>query len=280
MNLDTGDKELVQKNTEFSGFETDDDYKVRFASKFTPDGGNLYLKPDGKGGWSDFLKVGMADSLTTRPAGFDKSGDVLYLIDSRDRDTAALTTLDLKTGETNRRAPRTPRPTWRRSGASDRKHDSSRVASTTSGRVEVLDPASRGRFRLSARPSPTATSTVTSRTLDDKQWIVAFLMDNGPVRYYRYDRTTQESDVPVHQSQGTGRAAAAEDARRGRSKSRDGLDLVSYLTLAAGNRRQGRRPARPTAADGARRPRRPVGARRLGLRRRRISCWPTAATRC
>src|SRR5262249_50857725 len=96
VNLDSGERELVQKNTEFAGFTVDDDYHVRLASKLTPDGGNLIMKPDGKGGWSEFLKIGMADSLTTNPLGFDKTGDVLYMLDSRGRDTAALTSIDLK----------------------------------------------------------------------------------------------------------------------------------------------------------------------------------------
>jgi len=38
--------------------------------------------------------------MTTHPIGFDKSGQVLYLIDSRGRDTSAMTALDLKTGAT------------------------------------------------------------------------------------------------------------------------------------------------------------------------------------
>ena len=29
---------------------------------------------------------------------------------------------------------------------------------------------------------------VSSRTMDDRAWIVTCLMDDGPVRYYRYDR--------------------------------------------------------------------------------------------
>ena len=34
----------MQKNPGFAGFVTDDDYNVRFAMKFTPDGGNLVLR--------------------------------------------------------------------------------------------------------------------------------------------------------------------------------------------------------------------------------------------
>jgi len=95
----TGDKRLVQKNTEFEGFDIDDNFRVRFASKFTPDGGKELLSPDGKGGWTEFLKIPQADSLTTGIEGFDKSGDIAYFLDSRNRDTGALATLNLKTGE-------------------------------------------------------------------------------------------------------------------------------------------------------------------------------------
>ena len=35
VNIATGERKLVQKNTEFAGFVTDDDYQVRFASKMT-----------------------------------------------------------------------------------------------------------------------------------------------------------------------------------------------------------------------------------------------------
>src|SRR5262249_12400471 len=73
VNLVTGAKELVQKNEEFAGFLTDDDFKVRFAQKYTPDGGAAMYKPDGKGGWTDFVKIPMADTLTTRAVDFDKS---------------------------------------------------------------------------------------------------------------------------------------------------------------------------------------------------------------
>src|SRR6266705_3267750 len=72
--------------------------------------------------------------------------------------------------------------------------------------------------------------TVTSRTLDDRQWIVAFLMDNGPVRYYHYDRPTKKERFLF-----TNRDELAKWPLQKMHpvviRSRDGLDLVSYLTL-------------------------------------------------
>ena len=55
---------------------------------------------------------------------------------------------------------------------------------------------------------------VTSRTLDDKQWTVAYMLDDGPVKFYRYDRDAgAEGDLPVQQSRRPGRLPAREDAR-------------------------------------------------------------------
>ena len=100
VDIRTGAMTLAQTNSEFSGFVTDDDYAVRFASRMTGDGGTELLKPaaqqpppggassQGITNWEPFQTVSMEDSLTTHPIGFDKSGRVLYMIDSRGRNTA------------------------------------------------------------------------------------------------------------------------------------------------------------------------------------------------
>src|SRR5262249_27964010 len=38
INLLTAERKRIQKNTEFAGFLTDDDYNIRFATRFNPDG--------------------------------------------------------------------------------------------------------------------------------------------------------------------------------------------------------------------------------------------------
>ncbi|RPI77225.1 MAG: S9 family peptidase, partial [Planctomycetaceae bacterium] len=99
VNIVTGDRTLVQENSEYEGFVIDEDFQVRLASKMTPDGGRAVYQPDAAGAWKEFIKVGQEDSLTTNAVGFDKTGDVLYLIDSRNRDTGAFRSHNLKTGE-------------------------------------------------------------------------------------------------------------------------------------------------------------------------------------
>src|SRR5262249_7492154 len=139
--------------------------------------------------WKDFLKIPMADNLTTNIAGFNKSGDVLYLIDSRDRNTGALAALDLKSGKQSVLAedPRSDagsvllHPTENTVQAAAFNYD--RVHWT------FKDPAVDADFKKLQKVA-NGDISVSSRTLDDKAWVVAFLMDNGPARFYLYDRSS------------------------------------------------------------------------------------------
>jgi len=244
LNILTGERKLLQKNSGYAGFVTDNDYHARLAIKFTPDGGNAYDKPDGKGGWIDFLKVPQEDSLTTSPVGFNKSGDVLYLIDSRKRDTGALTTLNLENDKQeliaeNQRADAgevMTQPT----------ENTIQAVSFTYVRQHWVfqDKAVEEDFKTLKQVAHGEISVV-SRTKDDQQWVVAFLLDNGPVRYYHYDRPTKKSTFLF-----TNRSALSAwnlpKMQPITITSRDGLNLVCYLTLPAGVKETGNgRPFEP-----------------------------------
>ena len=228
INLETGTKELLQKNEGFSGFLIDDHYKVRFAMKFSLDGGNLVMQPDGKDGWKEFTKIPMADTLTTNPVGFDKSGEVLYLVDSRGRDTGALTTLDLKSGKQTTLA-QDPRTDCGSVMLHPTEHTLQAVAFTYERtKWQFFDPKVKADFEVLAKVAD-GEVTITSRTRDDQTWIVAFLMDNGPVRYYRYDRGTQKADFLFTNRQSL-EGLPLRKMQPQVVKSRDGMNLVCYLT--------------------------------------------------
>jgi dipeptidyl aminopeptidase/acylaminoacyl peptidase len=75
---------------------------------------------------------------------------------------------------------------------------------------------------------------VVSQTLDDRYWIICYIMDDGPVRYYLYDRDAQNAQFLF-----TGRKEL-EDAPLAKMhpvviQSRDALNLVSYYTLPLGS---------------------------------------------
>ncbi len=191
--IDTGERTFVHTNEGFAGFVTDEELNVRFGVRLTPDGGAETLKPADGGGWDVFMKVKAEDLLTTEPEGFDKTGRILYLSDSRDRDTAALVTIDLDTGQETTVAEDA------RSDVSDlmvhpTEKDIQAVAFTYDlKKWHVRDPAVGVDLeRLSAVAD--GDIEVVSRTLDDRQWIVAFMTDDGPMRFYRYDRDRKTAD--------------------------------------------------------------------------------------
>jgi dipeptidyl aminopeptidase/acylaminoacyl peptidase len=244
LNVVTGAKDLVQKNTEFVGFLSDDDLKIRFAFKLTADGGNAIFKPDGKGGWTDFIKIPMADTLTTSPAGFDKTGTILYLLDSRGRDTAALATLDLKTDKLttvaeNPRADATSVLTHPRD-------NTIHAVQFNYDRVQWVfkDAAVEADFKGLSKVADGEIS-IASQTLDDQIWLVAFALDNGPKRFYVYDRPTKKAQfLFTNRKDLEGRPLQKMHARI--IKSRDGLNLVSYLTLPPGSDLSGTgKPSQP-----------------------------------
>jgi dipeptidyl aminopeptidase/acylaminoacyl peptidase len=244
VNLVTGERRLVQKNTEFSSFITDDDFRVRLASRFAPDGDMLYLKPDGKNGWSEFLRVPVADSMTTRPAGFDKTGQLLYWIHCRDCDTGTLSTLDLRTGKQTLVAD---------DGRADCSglmlHPTEKTIQATSftyhrTRWDFKCPFCKADF-AELRKVQGGDITVASRTLDDRHWVVAFHVDDGPVRYYLYDRDARKARFLFTNNKAL-EGLPLVKMHPVLIRSRDGLDLVSYLSLPPGSNPDGKdRPTKP-----------------------------------
>jgi len=246
VNLLTNEKVLVQENPGFAGFVTDDDYRVRFAVAVTPEGGQLYLQQNDDGEWTkEFMKIDPMDAMTTSLAGFDKTGDKVYLLDSRgDRDTACLKMLDLKSGEEKILAENDKADI---SGALAHPTEKTIQAVSftyTKPQWQVLDEAIRPDLDYLKTVSD-GEIQITGRTLDDKHWTVAYLMDNGPVRFYAYDREHKKARFLFVSDRKLAELPLAK-MHPVVIKARDGLDLVCYLTLPRDADPQGTgRPNRP-----------------------------------
>ncbi|RMF74252.1 MAG: S9 family peptidase [Planctomycetota bacterium] len=233
VNILTGDLTQIEENTQgFVGYVTDDDYAVRFALRMEPDGANTLLKRDQTGAWKTFLAIPAADALTTGPAGFSKDGRTLYLTDSRDRNTAALVALDLDDGRIHTLAE-DPRADVRNVLI----HPSEYTVQAASFlydrlRWRFLDERVAADFDRLGKVIG-GDVTIVSRTHDDAQWIVSSQRDDAPATYYRFDRASGAAT----------RLFSSRTALDGRKlarmhpeiiTSRDGLRLVSYLSLPPG----------------------------------------------
>ena len=238
LNIIDGTLQMIQQNDRFLGFQTDDDYNIRYAMQSTPDGGNELFVPDGKGGWKTFDKIPMEDALTTWPIGFDKTGKILYMIDSRGRNTAALTSVNLETGnkEVIFEDPRADlsdvmiQPTEKTIEA----------VATDYLRTEwtVLDNSIKPDFDY-LKTVADGDLNVTSRSLDDNVWTVAYTKDDGPVYYYIYDRPDKKAEFLFTNRKELEKVQLSKMYPL-EIKSRDGLTLVSYLTLPHNSDKNGR----------------------------------------
>ncbi len=233
VNITTGERSLVMENEGFHRFTTDDEYNVRFAERFTSDGGKEILKATEAGGWEPFMEIAMEDSLTTAFAGFDKTGTILHMIDSRGRNTAAFFTLDTRTGEQTLIAEDS-----RADVNGGTVHPTEKIVQAVAFTYEhkhwqIIDESIADDLAY-LKTVADGDVEVVSRTLDDDYWMVAYLMDDGPVQYYRYDREEKSTEFLFTHKK------ALEDLHLAKMhpaviKSRDGLDMVIYYTLPVGS---------------------------------------------
>ncbi|MHC4217843.1 MAG: S9 family peptidase [Planctomycetota bacterium] len=230
VNIDTGELVQLQENDGFLGFHTDDDFNVRFAMKLMPDGGNEILRFSDEGTWETFTKITMEDLFTTGVIDFDESGENVYMVDSRGRNTAAVTSVNVATGATQTLAK--DRDADISGGVLIHPTDKRILAvSSTYKRKDwqVIDKSVKGDFKY-LRRLVDGDMSILSQTVDDSQWIVAYEVDDGPVRYYRYDRAGQSAEFLFTDRPQLDDLPLAK-MHTEVIKSRDRQNLISYYTL-------------------------------------------------
>ncbi|MEO1009163.1 MAG: S9 family peptidase [Planctomycetota bacterium] len=229
INVVTGESELVFQNDGWAGVVTDSNFGVRFTSRYDQDGSIGYYSVDNNEVGDMYMRVPADDTLTTSIVGFDNAGETMYMLDSRRGDTAALYAQPAGGGE--------PRLLF----ADDRADVSGVMANPRTGRVEaaastydrarwtILDEAIEPDFET-LRTVRDAEFSVTSRTLDDRRWIVAFTRDDGPLEYWLYDRDDRKASY-LFSNRPALDGVTLSKMHSVVIEARDGLQLVSYLTM-------------------------------------------------
>ena len=232
VNLTSGERTLLLQNDRYTDFIIDEHLALRAAVQMTPDGGLALWRPE-NGEWAVWQSVPQADMLTTTPIGFDKSGRVLYLRDSRGRDTAALVATDLTTGDVSLLAA-----DERADAGQVLRHPTEHHVQAVAFEYErkewqVLDPAIAADMEY-LRGVTDGDAEITSRSQDDRYWLVAYLVDDGPVRYYLYDRQQQSADF-LFTNRAELEGLPLAKMHPAVVPARDGLNLVVYYTLPPGS---------------------------------------------
>ena len=243
VDLATGKRTLLARNDGFAAIYVDNDLNVRLAAKPTQSGGMEILSMQGDE-WKPLFEIPFEDVQTTNILGFDENNQGIYMLDSRNRNTAALVQMNLA--------------------------DQSLTTIAESDRVDIgavlVDPRSHKPFAYALdfiRPEWHAialeykgiiaefnkqldgSSQVLAQSLDNRYWTV-YTDDTVSSPIYKvFDSTTGElSELFV-----TNPKLNSETLARMHGvviPSRDGLELVSYLTLPVdSDPDQDGRPDRP-----------------------------------
>ncbi|MXO89531.1 S9 family peptidase [Pontixanthobacter aquaemixtae] len=230
LDLNSGDLALVQQNDAYAGFMADDNLDLRLAVAPNAAGGmDFFPIVDGAIAEEPSDSTDLADSLTTQPAGLTTDGSIMYWIDSRGRNTAALFAQDAQTGE-------------RTLIAQNEKADIGGVMGhPKTGEVQAYSFTYLTAEWTATDPDIGASLDwlgkqlegdfgVSSRTEDDQTWIVWNDPLTAPAQTFIYDRNA-ETLAEFYTGRPELVGAPLQPMQTLELKARDGLTLPSYLTV-------------------------------------------------
>ncbi|MEM8816561.1 MAG: S9 family peptidase [Pseudomonadota bacterium] len=240
VDVTSGERELLKENPGYAGWLIDNNLEPRFGFQTTPGGGGEIVDFEGE----VFAVVPPEDFLNTQGLGFNKTNDAIYMLDSRGRDKVALTSVSIETGDLTVLAE------------SDKADVSGLLVDNTSYEpiaynVNYLKSSwyamndETGRDLEAITAALGGSLTIVSATDDMSRWIVHEDASDRSGAYYLYDRDTRTVSKLVEQRPELS-AHTLAPMQALEIPSRDGLTLVSYLTLPVGSDTDGDgRPEEP-----------------------------------
>lgn len=209
----------------------DAQFQVRAATASTPDGGfDLLLRETADRSWETLRHWGPDEE--GGPLSFSADGKTLYIEGNHDANAQRLLALDLATRQES-------------VIAEDAQYDVGGVMIQPITRViqavsfykdkqewQILDQSIAEDFEVIAKVRP-GEFAIGSRDLADRNWLVVYMTDDGPVYYYAYNRDTKTSTFlfsnkpQLEQLQLASMQPISYQAR-------DGLTIHGYLTTPVG----------------------------------------------
>ena len=229
VDLATGKRKLAKKNPGYAGWVIDNTLTPRFGRRPLPGGGMEIVDFNGK----VLLTVPSEDFMTSQIVGFDNSNKFIYAIDSRGRDKAAAVKISAKDGSvtvlaTSDKADISTlllHPTTREPLAYSvnyLKSELTAMTPETEADLKILKAKLSGDIELVALTDDTSKVVVYSEAAD------------APGIYSIYDRATK-TVTTMFETRPALKGTPLQPMHPREIKSRDGLTLVSYLTLPPGS---------------------------------------------
>ena len=234
LNLTTGDMNLTVTNTEgFMGYLADHDYQIRGALKTDQAGGTIMMvRDEPQSAWRTMTTWGVEDSLTSGPVAYTPNNNGMYVMSSVGANTSQLREVDLGTGTEKVLASDS---TYDVAGMMIHplKHHVQAVAFNKERKNwKVLDRSIKADF-AAIKGIHDGDFSIIDRDHADTTWLISFTLDNGPVYYYAYDRTTKKAELLFSNRKELENLTLA-NMKPINFKARDGLTINGYLTTPPG----------------------------------------------
>ena len=229
VNVSSGERALVEQHDRFTALIADLDLNVRLALEPTADGGQMVFKRDASGEWMEFFKIEKEDALTTAPLGFTADGTHFLMLDSSGRDKSALVLVDYETDDRTVVAenssadiievivnPETNEPLAY--AVNHLRKQWFGITDEVEGDLSILRNALSGNISILAQ------------TQDNRVWTVISDGATNPLTYFAFDRNSGSVEKLFTSRPGLDDKPLNE-MHPVSIRSRDGMELVSYLTL-------------------------------------------------
>jgi len=234
INLETGESKLDTQNPgDVSGWLTDPQFVIRaaVASDQATGAVTLRVRDGADAPWRDLVTWPFEES--GGPVDFAPDGRSLYVETSIGSDVTRLVRLDAATGKELEVIASDPRCDVGEEIVNPNTHKLQAVSFEYTRREwKAIDPALRSDLEALKRAQP-GDFTISSRDREDDRWTVAYTRDDGPVHYAVYDRKAMKL-IPLFVSQPELEKYPLAKMEPVVIPTRDGLQMVSYLTLPAG----------------------------------------------
>ncbi len=235
VDVTTGEGRPLFQNPGFARLHTAADFSVRFGSRFRRDGAAEVMQWEPDGRWSRFLDIPGEDALTTGLVSVSDDGRSAFVIDSRGRDKAVLTEIDIATRET-------------RVLAEDPDADiAATVLDLAGGRpLAAVAVAARQRWHL-IEPAwafdldhikaaqGEGEVAISSMSAERGRVVLSCTRSNASAEYRLYDRRKQAT-TPLFKARPDLDGAALRPMQPVVIPASDGVALPGYLTLPEGGR--------------------------------------------
>jgi dipeptidyl aminopeptidase/acylaminoacyl peptidase len=230
VDIKTGDRKRIFVNTEqVTQFTLDNNLVPRVGMKVLADGSAQLLLTTADSKLVPWDTIPAAERDTTRFLGIDPTDQVGWMTDSRDRDTAAMFAVDLRTKKRRLLAEDAhvdavtgfvDPATFEIAGVgfNDLRQGWKIIAKKVQPDAAALDAISQGAWEI------------TSATRDGAQWLVQVTGDIQPSTYYLYDRKARKAKLLMTEAPALD-VMALSPMQAYAIPARDGARLVAYATV-------------------------------------------------